>query len=57
MPEDGAGIFWAWLGCSGQRKIFNALSIEMNLTMLVPREALQQFGKSALGTMPAINER
>jgi len=57
MPEDGAGIFWAWPGGLGQRKIFNALSIKMNFTMLVQREALQQFGKSALGAMPAINER
>jgi hypothetical protein len=40
-----------------QREIFNVLSIKMNLTVSVPREAFEQFGKSALGAMPAINER
>jgi hypothetical protein len=29
----------------------------MNLTMLVPREAFEQLGKSALGAMSTINER
>jgi hypothetical protein len=56
-PEGGPGIFWAWPGWFGQREIFNALSIKMNLTMLAPREALEQFGKRALSAMPAINER
>ena len=57
MPKDGAGILRAWAGGLRQREIFNTLGIEMNLTMFVAREALELFGKRALGAMPAIDER
>jgi hypothetical protein len=40
-----------------QGEIFNALGVEMNLAMLVARKAFQQFGKRALGAVPAIDER
>jgi hypothetical protein len=57
VPKDGLGIPSARPGWLRQREIFNALSIKMNLTMSVPREAFEQFGESALGAMSAINER
>jgi hypothetical protein len=32
------------------------LGVEMNLTMLLAREAGEEFGKRALGAMTAVNE-
>ena len=57
MPEDGPRVRQARFAQLSQRETLNALSIKMNLTMLVPREAFQQFGKSALRAMTTIDER
>ena len=56
MPEDRAGFVRTrdtWLSYG---KTINALGVQMNLAMLVAREALQQFGKGALRSMTAVNE-
>jgi len=57
VPEDGAGIRrerCAWL-IEGQ--VLDALSIEMDFTVLLAREAFQQFGEGTLRAMAAVNKR
>jgi len=56
MPEDRAGFLCAWDTCLIHKKVVHALGKEMNLAMLFASEALQQFGKSALRPMTAVNE-
>ena len=53
VPDNFAGVLRVGLI---QRKVSNALGIEMNLAMLFAREALQQLSKRAFRAMPAVNE-
>ena len=56
MPDDRAGSLRVWDTGLNYGKAINALGVEMNLAMLIAREALQQFGKGALRPMTAVNE-
>jgi len=57
MPENRPGALRECAAWLRDRKILHPLSIEMNLAMFFAREAFQYFGKSALRTVPAVNER
>jgi hypothetical protein len=57
MPDDRAGVLRACNTWRSKGKALNALGIQMNLAKVFAREALQHFGKRALGTMAAVNER
>ena len=57
MPDNQAGFLRVSNTWLIEGKVFNALGIEMNFTMLFAREAFQQFGKRALRAMPAVYER
>jgi hypothetical protein len=60
VPEDCSGVLREsnpWLTKRlAKREILNTLGVEMDFAMLVAREALEQFGKGALGAMAAVNE-
>ena len=56
MPEDRAGVLCSHNARLSQRKALDALGVQMNLAMLVAREAFEQFGKRAFRAMAAINE-
>ena len=56
MPDDRAGFLRAWDTRLNYGKAINALGVEMNLAMLVAREAFQQFGQRALRPMTTVNE-
>jgi len=56
VPDDGPGVLRAWNTSWSQCKALDALGIKMNLAMLLARQPFQQFGKSTLRAMPAIDE-
>jgi hypothetical protein len=56
MPDDRARASRLRNTRLSQLNVFDALGVEMNFAMLVTRKTLEQFGKRALGAMPAINE-
>jgi hypothetical protein len=56
MPVDRAGVLGARNRMLSDRKSFHALRIQMNFAMLVARETLEKFGKSALRAVAAVNE-
>jgi hypothetical protein len=57
MPDDRAGFLRVWDTGLNYGKTINALGVEVNLAMLVVREAFQQFGQRALRPMTAVNKR
>jgi hypothetical protein len=38
-------------------KVLDALGVQMNFTIVIPREALEQFGQSAFRAVATVNER
>ncbi len=60
VPEDRSRLLResnTWLSKRlSKRQALNALGVEMNFTMLLAREALEEFGKRALCAMAAVHE-
>jgi hypothetical protein len=57
MPEDCSGLFGALRIGRANSKIFDPLSVKMNLAMVALRQPLEQFCKRAFGAMTPIHER
>ena len=56
MPDDRAWVLCPRNTRLSQRKVLDALGIEMNFAMLAARETLEQFGEGTLGAVAAIDE-
>jgi hypothetical protein len=56
MPNDPAGICQALRRTASQRKICDALGVEMDFAMLVVRETLQHFSKRAFRAVAPIDK-
>jgi hypothetical protein len=57
MPEDCSGPFGALSIGRANGKIFDTLSVQMNLAMVALSQSLEQLCECALGAMAPIHER
>lgn len=57
MPEDCSGLFGALRIGRANGKIFDTLSVQMNLAMVALRQSLEHLCKRAFGAMTPIHER
>ena len=57
VPDDRARPLCTISPRAIQNEVFDTLRIEMNFTLLVAREALEQFREGALRAVAAVDER